>query len=130
MRDKVALGNIGVPTPACRVLGDPSPCRGFNVGPSHLALLTKLQIVDDLDLEGGDPAQRGRPGALLGTVSEVGEARSSQRSSKIPLNRVGLLEQMVESEHCRISLLKETPTIAVADRSVRRFDREREWHAA
>ena len=42
MRDKVALGNIGVPTPAYRVLGDPSPCRGFNVGPSHLALLTKL----------------------------------------------------------------------------------------
>ena len=102
MRDKVALGNIGVPTPAYRVLGDPSPCRGFNVGPSHLALLTKLQIVDDLDLEGGDPAQRGRPGALLGTVSEVGKARSGQRSSKIPLNRVGSLEQMVESEHCRI----------------------------
>ena len=93
MRDKVALGNIGVPTPACRVLGDPSPCGGFNVGPSHLALLTKLQIVDDLDLEGGDPAQRGRTGALLGAVSEVGEAGSSQRSSKMPLNRVGSLEQ-------------------------------------
>ena len=122
MRDKVALSNIGVPTPACRVLGDPSPCGGskFNVGPSHLSLLTKLQVVDDLDLESGDPAQRGRPGALLGTVSEVGEAGSGRWSSKMPLNRVGSLEQMVESEHCRISLPKETPTIATRSATVMR----------
>ena len=47
MRDKLALGNMGVPTPARRVLGDPSPCGGFNVGPSHLALLIKVQTLMD-----------------------------------------------------------------------------------
>ena len=99
MRDKVALGNMGVPTPACRVLGDPSPSGGFNVGPSHLALLTKLQI-DDLELEGGDSSQRGRLGALLGTVSEVGESGTSQRSSKMPHWKLQPLRCLHDRSNC------------------------------
>ena len=67
----------------------------------------------------------GRPGGVLrmapvGGEGEVGEAGSGQWSSKMPLNRVGSLEQMVESEHCRISLPKETPTIATRSATVMR----------
>ena len=107
MRDEMASGNVRVPAAAPRVLGYPSLRGGFNLGQGYFAFLCEFQIVDDLDLEGGDPAQRGWLGALLGAVGEVGEARLSQWSGKVALDRVGPLEELVEFEHGRISLLKE-----------------------
>ena len=105
-RDEVAAGVAGIAAATGGMLGDPPLSGGCNLRRSDLAFLAQFQIMDGLDLEGGNASECGWTGALRGAVAEVGEAGTSQRSGKVSLNRIGSLKELFEIKHGRISFLK------------------------
>ncbi len=105
MRNKIAPGSAGVPVATSGIPECPSFRGGFYLGPGDLALRSKPQMVDELDLVGGKSAQCGWLGTLFSAVGKVTEAGLDQWSGKMPLNRVGSLENLVEVKHGRCLLL-------------------------